>query len=307
MSARIHFMGIDYSSVEAMPPELRQAYQSKPISLNGTEYPSVEAMPPSVRAAFEDAVKKRPEEFEDWLDTDGEDDEDEDDEDDTTSAPAWGGARPAGVVPVPFWFERVTSLGPALEVYPHKGLKLLPNFGTPRASVLVRYRDGFAYQAGDKDVHAWQWDEVAVIQTSMTRHPDKNNSWTSHEYTLTRPNGDKLILDDGLKTVWDAAGHIKTAVFAQLRPPLKQRYQAGEALTFGPVTVHQHNGLQLDGKTYAWDSIEDIQVHHGQLKLTLRNRQQHAAHTSAIPNVDLLCQIIGVKFDDDQLASQGLF
>jgi hypothetical protein len=45
---------------------------------------------------------------------------------------------------VPAGFETVTSLGPALEVYPHKGLKLLPTFGTPRVSVLVRYRDGLA-------------------------------------------------------------------------------------------------------------------------------------------------------------------
>jgi len=305
MSTHIHFMGTDYSSVEAMPANLRKAYQSTPLSLNGTDYASVEAMPPSVRVAFEEAYKKDPDEFEDMLGVD--DDDENDSEDNETAAPAWGGPRPPGAVPVPAEFATVTSLGPALEVYPHQGLKILPTFGTPGVSVLVRYRDGLAYRAGDNVVHAWQWEEVVVIQTKMARHPAKDSSWTSHEYTLTKTGGEKLILNDEVKGVRDAAEYIKTAVFKLLRPSLKQRYQAGEALAFGPVTVHKQAGLQLDGQTYAWDSIEDIKVHHGQLNVTLRNRQKHAAHTSAIPNVELLCQLIGVQLDNDQLATEALF
>jgi hypothetical protein len=304
MSTSIHLMGNDYASVEAMPAEVRKAYQNTPISLNGTVYTSIEAMPPSARAAFEDAYKKDPDKYEEILYPD---DDEDDPEDNATAAPAWGGPRPAGSAPVPAGFETVTSLGPALEVHPHKGLKLLPTFGTPRASVLVRYRDGLAYRAGDAFVHAWHWSEVAVIQTSMARHPVKDNAWTSHEYTLIRQDGEKLILDDEIKGVWDAAEYIKTAVFALLRPPLKQRYQAGEALAFGPVTVHQQAGLQLDGQTYAWDTIADVKLEHGQLKVTLRNRQKHAAHTSAIPNIEVLCQLIGVPLDADQLATEALF
>jgi hypothetical protein len=284
---------------------VRKAFQNTPLSLNETDYPSVEAMPPNVRAAFEEAYKKDPEEFEEMLEDD--DDDENDPEDDTTAAPAWGGARPQGAVPVPGGFEAVTSLGPALEVHPHKGLKLLPTFGAPRVRELVRYRDGLAYRAGDNVVHAWQWGEVAVIETNLKRHPEKNNSWTSHEYTLIRQSGEKLILDDEIKGVREAAEYIKTAVFKLLRPPLKQRYQAGEALAFGPVTVHKQNGLQLDGQTYAWDAIEDVKVEHGQLKVTLRNRQKHAAHTSAIPNIELLCQLIGVQLDEYQLATEALF
>jgi hypothetical protein len=304
MSTRIHFLGTDYSSVEAMPADVRKAYQTKPISLNGTVYTSVAAMPPAVRAEFEAAYQKAPDDFDEMLGIDEDEDEPETDD---TAAPAWGGPRPTGSVPVPAGFEALTSLGPAVEVTPHQGLKLLPSFGTPRASLLVRYRDGLAYRANDKDVHVWRWEEVVVIHTNNARHPAKEASWTSHEYTLTRQGGEQLILDDGLKGVWDAAEYIKTAVYALLRPPLKQRYQAGEALAFGPVTVHKQNGLQLDGKLYAWDTIEEIKLEHGQLKATLRNKQKHAARVSAIPNVELLCQLIGVKIDDRGLATDAIF
>lgn len=314
MSTQVQFMGKVYSSVEAMPAKLRKAYQSKAISLNDVDYTSVAAMPPDVRAEFEQAYKQDPDEYEEWLEEDEDEDDAADDDADSsaTAAPAWGGARPqgsgpTGSVPVPAGFESVTGLGQAVEAHPHKGLQLFPNRGTPRATVLVRYRDGLAYQAGGKEVHAWRWEEVAAIQTNDTRHPVKDNSWTSHEYTLTKQSGDKLIVDDEIKGVWDAVEHIKTAVYALMRPALKQRYQAGVALAFGAVTVHQQHGLTLDGQTYAWDSIQDVKVEKGQLKVTQQNGKKHAAHTAAIPNIELLCQIIGVKLDDWDLATEALF
>ena len=211
------------------------------------------------------------------------------------ATPAWGGPRPAGAVPVPHEFDQVTSLGPAAAVHEHQsqGISLIPHFGTPRPSVLVRYRDGLAYRTHGPDVHTWRWDETAAIQSNVTLHV--NTHLTEHEYTLTRPGGDKLILDDGLKDIEPLIAAVKAAVFALLGPPLAQRYQAAEALAFGPVTVQRQNGLQVEGKPYAWDAIQDVQVDQGQLKVTLRASQKAAqARVSAIPNIELLCQLIGV-------------
>ena len=262
---------------------------SKPITIHGVDYASVEAMPPDVRAEYEAQTQ----EFNQMLAEAGLDPKTGD-----TLAPAWGGARPAGGVPVPMEFDSVTSLGPAVLVSPHEGIKILPNFGTPRATVMVRYRDGVAYRAGGKDVHTLRWDEVAVIQSNLTRQLGEHGmGWTQHEFTLTRQNGEKLILDDELKEVGGEAQAIKAAVFALLGPALGQRYQAGEALTFGPVTVQRQNGLKLDGKSYAWDAIQDIKVESGRFKVTMRDGKKHEARVSAIPNIELLCQMIGVQLN----------
>lgn len=262
---------------------------SKPIFFNGTDYANVEAMPPDVRAEYE-AAELAQAQIDKALAAAG--------IDPVTGervTPAWGGPRPQGSVPVPVEFDQVTSLGPAAEVYAHDGVRIFPNFGTPRANLMVRYRDGLAYRTGGKDVHTWRWDEVAVIQSNLTRHRSTHGSgWTEHEYTLTKHSGEKLILDDGLKGVGRALASIKAAVFALIGPPLVQRYQAGEALTFGPVTVQRQNGLWLEGKPYAWDAIQDIKVESGRFKVTLRDRKKHEVRASAIPNIELLCQMIGV-------------
>ena len=267
---------------------------TQPIKFWGTEYASVEAMPPDVRAAYE-AIQG---EFNDALADAGLDASGNS----TPQAPAWGGARPEGGVPVPLEFDNVTGLGPAVLVSPHQGLQILPSFGAPRASVMVRYRDGIAYRAGGKEVHTLRWEDIAVIQSNLTRQLSSHGMGsTTHEYTLTKTSGEKLILDDSLKEVGGEAQLIKAAVFARIGPPLVQRYQAGEAMTFGPVTVQQQNGLTLDGKLYAWASIQDVRVESGRFKVTLRDGKKHEARVSAIPNIELLCQMIGVNLMSPEL------
>ena len=254
----IHFNGQEYASLEAMPADVREVYEE---FLQDPELARSIGAEPAAAAGSPQ-----------------------------TLPPAWGGSRPGGGVPVPAAFDGVTELGPAAAVYEAQGLHL-PRLGTAHASALVVYRDGFAYQTGGKDTRAWRFDEVAVIQSNLAWPP---HSAELHEYTLTRASGEALILDDGVKSVTAAADQLKAAVFVRLAPALVQRYQAGEALTFGPVTVQQPTGLRLGNQHHAWGDIQNIQVHSGRFQLSLRNGQHAEARASAIPNIELLGQLIGV-------------
>ncbi len=195
---------------------------------------------------------------------------------------------------------------PLPKVSQHQGVRLIPSFGPPRVTVMVRYRDGLAYQTSGREVHTLVWEDVATITTNATYHTEQRNAWTDHEYTLTKSGGDKLILDDGLKNVAVEAQAIKQAVYALLRPPALQLYKSGQALSFGPVTTRKQDGRQLDGKGYAWQASQDIRVHKGQFRVTLTTGQKHEARVSAIPNIELLCQFIGVKLGQKELAYVAL-
>ncbi len=267
MNASINFKGVDYASLDRMPPDVRAAYEAMLQDPDLYELYQVE------QRELGSAGNEPP-------------------------APAWGGPRPAGGVPVPAQFDQVTSLGPAAEVFEHTGLSL-PSFGTPHVSALVHYRDGVAYQTGGKDVHTMRWDEVAVIQSDIVS--SHGSMAAQHQYTLTKTSGEKLILDDRLKNVGVALDSIKAMTFGRLGPEFVRRYQAGEALTFGPVTVQRQNGLQMDGKLYAWDTIQDVRVEFGRLKLTMRDGKKHEVRTSLIPNIELLCQVIGLDTFDLRL------
>ncbi len=267
---------------------------NQPIHFKGTAYASLESMPPAIRAAYEQSQRDR---------SHNQSGQGGEARDDQPPQPAWSGGRPAGGAPVPAGFETVTGLGPAVAAQKYDWTGILPNFGTPRAHELVRYRDGFAYRAGGKDIHTWRWDEVAVIQSHISRSAADSNGIVSmtREFTLTNTKGDKVILDGGLSNVSAEAAAIKHEVFARLGPALAQRYQADEALTFGVVTVQRQNGLQLDGKLFAWNAIAEVQVKAGQFQVTLSDGKTHAARVSAIPNIELLCQVIGAKLSAHEL------
>jgi hypothetical protein len=267
----------------------------KPFVFNGTEYTNVETMPPEVRAVYR--LQQEQEEAE--LDVQ----EDPDSMPDTAPvAQAWGGPRAPGAVPTPAAFDGVTSLGPATAVHEHEGVQLIPHFGPTRPNMLVLYHDGLAFRTG-KDLHTWRWEEVAVIVSNLSMHDSEHAGvWTAHEYTLTKSSGEKVILDDGVKEIEDAIAAIKQAVFARLWPPLAQAYGAGQAVTFGTVTIHKQTGIQLDGKPYAWNAILDIKVERGRFTVTLRDSKKHEARVSAIPNIELLGQLIGLKFYETALA-----
>src|ERR1041385_7682940 len=124
-----------------------------------------------------------------------------------TLTPAWGGARKSGSVPVPIEFDAVTSLGPATAVYgTNNNIGLWHNsaglsFGSKVATkALVLYRDGFAYKSGNENVRVWRWDEVSVITSNVDFQRTRK---AFHSYTLTRKNGESIVLDDTLQDADD--------------------------------------------------------------------------------------------------------
>ena len=282
MSAPIHFQGTTYDSLAAMPPHIRRAYEHSQRD---------PAQHPPRPAAADD-------------DEDSAGAEAADGQGDAAPAaqpqPAWGGPRPDGSVPVPQAFDAVTGLGPALEVHAAEQGLALPYWGTPVARAAVRYQDGLAYQAQGHAVHTLRWEAIAAIVTNNHYHA----KYTQCEYTLVQPSGEKLIVDDWLKGMERLAAYIKQPVYARLGPPLAAAYAAGQPLTFGPLMVARAGGLTLSGTPYAWDAIQDVRVEYGRFKLTLRAGQKHEARVNTIPNIELLCQLIGVKLNSSQLAYQ---
>ena len=285
------------------------------INFKGVNYPSVEAMPPDVRAAYEqsDDVQEQAD-LAEFLKAAGEAGVDLTGPDNPSGTgpiagmeafkPAWGGAQPGGGVPVPAAYQAVSGLGQAVKVYEHDGLDLdLLHLGTPHINSAVRYREGFAYQAGGKQIHTWRWEEVASITSDFVQaNAAQNGGYPQHDYTLVRQNGENLVLSSGrVKEVNELGAAIKQAVFAHLGPPLAQQYKNGSSITFGSVTVQQANGIQMDGKPYAWATIQDIKIEGGRLTITLRDLKKHSVRAKTIPNVEILCQLLGVACGDFDL------
>jgi hypothetical protein len=53
----------------------------------------------------------------------------------------------------------------------------------------------------------------------------------------------------------------------------------------------------MGGKTYAWADIIEVKVDNGRLTVRMHDDHKHEMRTSEIPNVELLCRLIGVDLD----------
>lgn len=254
---------------------------SPAIRFRGKDYPDMEAMPPDIRDAYE---KER------LQAGDQADDDELDAQDNEAYVNTKGKLVVVEPVAAPIEFDAITNLGPAAVVLMHQGVRLLSKLGIPRPNAIVIYRDGLAYRI-DKEPHAWRWEEVTVIQTNMFY---VNAHREGCEYTLTNISGEQIILDNNMKGMEDAMDLIELPVFALLAPPLAEAYNSGRALTFGPVTIHKQNGIQLDDKLFAWDTILKFETERGRFTLIGRDSKKHEVRQSAIPNLELLAEFVGL-------------
>jgi hypothetical protein len=159
------YKGIEYTSLEAMPPKVRAEYEKR-LQVKAQLQRGLEQAQHGLEQAqhgFDQALSGSPA---------------------TEPTPAWGGSRSAGTVVVPQAFDPVTSLGPATAVYERNSDLILafPSFGPPTPNTLVLYRDGFAFQKG-KELHTWRWDEISVILSDVRREGSIGSRITVHEST----------------------------------------------------------------------------------------------------------------------------
>jgi hypothetical protein len=281
MSTTINFMGQVYAGVEDMPPEIREAYDRMRAAI-ARKYPDRDVDEVLAGAAgFDHALMGQA--------------------GTSTLPPAWGGKVAEAGIPVPVTFDVVSGLGPATAVFGRDSARLFPGFGAPNALVLYRY--GFAWQTGSKNIHAWRWEDVtAIVSNVSTESGGHSLPHANHEYTLLKKSGEKFVLFDALKDTQMISDVIKRNVFALLLPPLIGQYEAGQPLVFGPqITIHSQAGLRTGGRLYAWSEIIDIKVEQGRFKITLRDAKQREIRVAAIPNIEMLCQLIGLKLLPDQL------
>lgn len=166
----------------------------------------------------------------------------------------------------------------------------------PRVAVV--YRDGFAYRDW-RSVHQIRWNEIETIKSKVSFTRSKyGRTYMNLSYTFWKTGGEKLSFNDSLENAQSFATAVKQGVYARLQPELAQRYDLGQPLTFGPVTISKTDGLQYGSKRLAWNDILEMKTTSAELQITMRNSGlfsgRHNIPLSSIPNAELMLQLMGV-------------
>jgi len=171
-----------------------------------------------------------------------------------------------------------------------------------RKQAAVVYANGFAC-SDRKGVQSWRWDQVKDVTANVVRHYTNGiYTGTSHTYTLSRNNGEKLVIKDTIKNVEGFYTHLQNHTLQHRYQRCADAYNRGEMVQFGPVTISKQGGIQVGKKAYAWDDIEQVAINKGVLSVKKKDGRWFSgasASAGAIPNLHVLLsminQIVGLQ------------
>jgi hypothetical protein len=154
--------------------------------------------------------------------------------------------------------------------------------GTSRRMLV--YAWGFRWINGDIDVRV-RWEELAYVWQGSTRHYTRGaHTNTDYSYKLQLTDGrawgfsGTLFTREDLKsrkkelkpspgvttpvTVEQAGRLLEMGVTRVQLPLAMQRFRAGQAVSFGPLTVSQH-GIAAGDQSLPWSEVQEVRTWNG--------------------------------------------
>lgn len=179
---------------------------------------------------------------------------------------------------------------------------LLWKIYSSRKKGAVVYSDGFAF-SDRKGIKVWRWEQVHDVTANIVRNYTYGiHVGTTHIYSLINTQGDKLEINDSLKDVENFYTHLQNHTLQLRYQRLADRYNQGEEVVFGPVSISKQNGLRINKKSYPWDTIEKVTINKGVLSIKKIDGGWFSGATASsgtIPNLHVLLsiidQVIGLK------------
>ena len=166
---------------------------------------------------------------------------------------------------------------------------------------VAAYAGGFAYN-DRRGLQVWHWQELVSLTSSITRHYTNGiYTGTTHHYTLYNRQNQRLVLSDSIAKVEQLAKTIDEKTFPLLYAPAADRYNLGQAIVFGPVTISK-SGIVIGRRTISWAGVKEVSLHKGTLKVSRKEGGLFSgarASASAIPNcgvlITIIQQVVGLK------------
>jgi hypothetical protein len=130
-----------------------------------------------------------------------------------------------------------------------------------------------------------RWDNTSVLQ-SIVRHT-RNGVYThtTYAYTLTDPDGQRLVLRGGFTRPEEWGAAIQHAVTQAQLPGAVSSLRRGGTLNFGDISMNLES-VSARGRTAAWSEVQEIRVRDGLVSLRTAGKWRALSTTpvSAIPN-----------------------
>jgi hypothetical protein len=154
-----------------------------------------------------------------------------------------------------------------------------------RGQQLQLFELGLVCADREGHLHVLRWDNTSVLQKIVRHTRNGVYTHTTYAYTLTDPDGQRLVLRGGLTRPEEWGAAIQHAVTQAQLPGAVSSLQRGGTLNFGDISMNLES-VSARGKTAAWSEVQEIRVKDGLVSLRTAGKWRALSTTpvSAIPN-----------------------
>jgi len=122
--------------------------------------------------------------------------------------------------------------------------------------------NGFISKRGSK-VEVFPWEQIESMWQAVTKHYTNGiYTGTSHKYTVRRKDGVKVIFNDKFARVEEMGNTLSRAITNYLLPQVISAYNAGNTITFGPLSISMQ-GVSNGRELLPWGQVKEMGVNRG--------------------------------------------
>jgi hypothetical protein len=157
------------------------------------------------------------------------------------------------------------------------------------------YERGFVHKKGNQAAQPFRWDQIEAVWYQVTRHY-RNGIYTgtTHNYRVRRVDGYEIVLNDRFTNVAALGDTVSNQVTATKMPQVIGAYNAGQVITFGPLSVSRQGIQNSSGNLLPWPEIKDVSIQNGYVAVSKAGKwlRWSSQPVKNIPNVFLFIALI---------------
>ena len=153
--------------------------------------------------------------------------------------------------------------------------------------------DGFIFTRRGR-IDAFHWAQIEAMWQSVTRrYTNGVYTGTTHRYTVKRKDGLKIVLTDRFADVEEIGNRISAEITNYLWPHVFAAYNAGNPITFGPLTVSLQ-GIGDGLEVLPWSQITDIRMNRGYINVKKADKWLNwsTMRVAKVPNVFVFMTLV---------------
>ena len=157
------------------------------------------------------------------------------------------------------------------------------------------YDRGFVHKKGNEAAQPFRWEQIEAVWYNVVRHY-RNGIYTgtTHNYRVRRQDGYEVVLNDRFTNVAALGDTVSNQVTGAKMPLVIAAYNAGQTITFGPLSVSRQGIQNANGTLLPWPEIKDISIQRGYVAVSRAGKwlRWSSQPVRNIPNVFLFIALV---------------